>query len=68
MRFESKLLSIGVIAVGSETSFTAKIRNAGLSPAVFYINQNDDAPYQVTPEQVRQSYEVADRCQIVRPM
>ena len=51
--FESKLLSIGVIAVGSETSFTAKIRNAGLSSAVFYINQNDDAPYQVTPEQVK---------------
>ena len=47
-----KLLQVGVIAVGNEALFTAKLRNTGVKPAVFYVNQVEDADVLVTPEQV----------------
>ena len=51
-----KLLQVGVIAVGNEALFTAKLRNTGVKPAVFYVNQVEDADVLVTPEQVLTMY------------
>ena len=45
-----------MIAVGNEALFTAKLRNTGLKPAVFYVNQVEDADVLVTPEQVLTMY------------
>lgn len=50
LKFDTKMLQVGIIAVGNESYFTTRLKNIGEDTAVFYVNHEEDSDITVSPE------------------
>jgi hypothetical protein len=50
VKFDTKVLQVGIIAVGNESYFTTRLKNIGTYVAVFYVNHDEESDVSVSPD------------------